>query len=118
MDMPKTKQPKWTKEEIRAMLVKSDKALCRGLMTIYGYQTAEEQSAGQTVEDNGMGFNGLDADFLTQMALYFQRTGRLTPGQMEHTRKAMLKYSGQLTRHANANHPKVTSNDLHNVDPA
>lgn len=102
----KTKQPKWTKEEIRDMLVKSDKALIRGLMTIHGYQTPEEQQAGVTVEDNGMGFNGLDAEFLTQMALYYIHNKYLTPGQIEWVRKKMLKYSGQLAAHANRTKPK------------
>ena len=104
-----TKQPKWKKEEIRDMLVKSDNALIRGLLTIYGYQTAEEQDVGATVEDNGMGFNGLDAEFLTQMALSYTQYKRLTDKQVEWTRKKMLKYAGQLTRHANVNHPKVPS---------
>lgn len=102
-----TKRLKWTKEEIRDMLVKSDKALIRGLMTIYSYQTAEEQAFGQTVEDNGMGFNGADAEFLTQIALSYKQYNRLTPGQIEWTRKKMLKYAGQLAQHANNNHPKT-----------
>lgn len=104
--MAKTKQPKWTKEEIRDMLVKSDKALIKGMMTIYGYQTDEEQNAGQTVEDNGMGFNGLDAEFLTQMCLFYTNHGYLTPGQTEWVRKKMLKYAGQLAGHANRTKPK------------
>ena len=97
---------KWTKPEILEMLKKSDKALIRGLMTIYGYQTDEERVRGVTVEDNGMGFNGVDADFLTQIALSYQQYGRLTPGQIEWTRKKMLKYAGQLAKHANSHHPK------------
>lgn len=101
------KRPKWNKAEVLEMLKKSDKALVRGLMTIYGYQTAEERVAGITVEDNGMGFNGADAEFLSQMALSFQQYGRLTPGQIEWTRKKMLKYAGQLAKHANLHHPKT-----------
>lgn len=108
--MAKTKTPKWTKEEIRDMLVKSDRALIRGLMTIHGYQTPEEQQAGVTVEDNGMGFNGVDAEFLTQMAITYTHYKRLTDKQIEWTRKKMLKYSGQLAAHANRTNPKkVTS---------
>lgn len=107
--MAKTKQPKWTKEEIRAMLVKSDKAVIKGLITIYGYQTADEKAVGATVEDNGMGFSGVDSQFLSDLARKYQKYQSFTQPQIECVRKCMLKYAGQLARHANAYHPKAPS---------
>jgi hypothetical protein len=101
-----TKKLKWTKAEIKEMLEKSDKALIRGLMTIYGYQTDEERNTGHTVEDNGMGFNGADAELLTQFALFYSQNNYLTPGQITWARKKMLKYAGQLANHANIHNPK------------
>ena len=96
-------KPKWNKDNIREMLVKSDKAVVRGLYRIHSFQTGEEQMSGQTVEDNGVGFNGVDADFLTRMVVWAKHhNDTLHPNQMVHVRKAMLKYSGQLARIANA----------------
>lgn len=96
-----TTPTKWTKEAIKARLEKDDKWLVRGLLAIYGRQTAEEQTHGQTVEDNGIGFNGVDAEILTSFALQFQQRGFLTTKQLEIARKKMLKYGGQLAKIAN-----------------
>lgn len=129
-----TKTPKWTKEEIKANMldltvgphkeVRGDAWVIRGLFTILANQTPEEQMAGVTVEDNGLGFNGADAEILTSFALQAQmvvdrlsqapdpalRAQRyskaLSPKQMEIARKKMLKYAGQLAAHANATKPK------------
>lgn len=92
---------KWTKEAIKARLEKDDKWLARGLLAIYGRQTAEEQDCGQTVEVNGIGFNGADAEILTSFALQYKERGFLTPKQLEIARKRMLKYAGQLAKIAN-----------------
>lgn len=92
---------KWNRENIREMLAKSDKAVIRGMIRIHSFQTAEEQSAGITVEDNGMGFNGLDAEFMTSLVNFHKERGFLTDTQMTLARKKMLKYAGQLARIAN-----------------
>lgn len=92
---------KWNRENVRDMLEKSDKALIRGLLRIHSFQTAEEQQAGVTREDNGMGFNGTDAEFLTSLVVFHKEAGFLTPGQIAICRKKMLKYAGQLARIAN-----------------
>ena len=124
--MAKTKTPKWTKEEIRANMQKpapvGDAWVIRGMFTILGNQTPEEQQCGQTVEDNGLGFNGVDAEILTSFCGQAQhrlsamnpkdptRYSRcLTPKQLEISRKLMLKYCGQLAAHANIHKPKVTA---------
>lgn len=99
--MPKPKL-KWNRQNIREMLERSDEAVIRGMNRIYSYQTPDEQVHGQTVEDNGLGFNGADAEFMTKLVLYYRQHGHLTPGQMVHARKKMLKYAGQLARFANA----------------
>ncbi len=97
-----TKQPKWKKEEIRDMLVKSDKALIRGLLRIHSFQTPEEQNAGVTVEDNGLGFNAFDAEFLTDMAIFHKHNGFIPDEKVPQVRKRMLKYAAQLAKIANA----------------
>lgn len=93
-----TTSTKWTKEAIRTRLESNDTWLVRGLLAIFARQTAEEQSAGFTKEDNGIGFNGADAEILTSFANQIKTRGFLTPKQIEIARKKMLKYAGQLVR--------------------
>lgn len=125
----KTKQPKWTKEEIKANMQdmslddsgarRGDRWVVRGMLSILKYQTEEEQQAGVTVEDNGVGFNGVDAEILTSFCDQARRglgyhknnplkyTMCLSAKQMEMARTKMLKYSGQLARIANTHNPKA-----------
>lgn len=92
---------KWTKDEIKAKLASDDKWLYRGLVAIFNKQTADEKVAGRTDYDNGIGFNGADAEILTSFAMQYIERGFLTPKQKEITRKKMLKYAGQLTKITN-----------------
>lgn len=86
----------YTKEYIREALLGSDKWLIRGLLAIYAHQTHDEQRAESTQEDNGIGFNGADANILSSIAKQVQRTGTMSIKQTAIVRKKMLKYSGQL----------------------
>ena len=96
-----TKRTDWKKEEIRAMLETNTTALCRGLVAIFDKQTEDEKVDGRTSHDNGIGFNGVDAEILTSYAMQYRERGFLTPKQLTITRKKMLKYAGQLTKIAN-----------------
>lgn len=123
-----TKQ-KWTKQKIRANMedtsvsargvVLGDVWVIRGMLALLEKQTPEEQQAGIAVEDNGMGFNGVDAEILTSFceqvkrhlskapkADQFRYSRALSPKQMEIARKKMLKYSGQLAGIANSQQDK------------
>ena len=91
----------WTKAEIKTNLETNDKWLCRGLVAIFKKQTADEQVEGRTSHDNGIGFNGVDAEILTSFAMQYLERGFLTPKQIAMTRKKMLKYAGQLVKIAN-----------------
>jgi len=91
----------WKKEEIKELLMKSDKAVMRGLVVIYSLQTAEERSAEVTIEHNGVGFSGVDAKFLSSLAEQIQKRGSLSEKQMFYARKKILKYAGQLTKISN-----------------
>ena len=85
---------------LRAAMANSAKHAIAGLMRIYANQTAGEQEMGATVEDNGIGFTGADADFLTSLAQSYEKYGRLTgdkeSGQMKFVFKKMPKYAAQL----------------------
>lgn len=93
---------KWTKDEIAHKLATDDRWLIRGMIAIWERQTEDEQSTESTEEQNGVGFNGLDAPILSSMVAQIQRPhGRLSVRQMEVIRKMMKKYAGQLTKIAN-----------------
>lgn len=97
------KRTDWTKAEIRTMLESDNIWLCRGLVAIFDKQTAEEQRDGRTEVDNGIGFNGVDAEILTNFALRIKNPERgfLSAKQLPIARKKMLKYAGQLCKIAN-----------------
>lgn len=80
------------------MLTENNAWLYRGLVTIYNYQTADEQAADATAHDNGVGFSGCDAPFLSSLAKQVISRGFLTPTQLTFARKKMVKYAGQLLR--------------------
>lgn len=91
----------WTKEIIREKLNTSDQWVIRGTLAIYAKQTAEEQNSDATLENNGVGFNGVDAELMSSYAIQYNRKGFLTPNQIAWARKKILKYSGQLAKIAN-----------------
>lgn len=95
------KPAKWNKELVRDFLKVSDAWVVKGVSTIYKLQTEAEKVSETTTEDNGVGFNSLDAELLSSFAKGINKYGSLTPGQMVWARKKMLKYSGQLAKIAN-----------------
>lgn len=67
------------------------------LLAVYARQTANEQQAEQTEEDNGVGFTGTDAEFLTSLAKQVEKYGRLSTKQIALMQKRMAKYASQTT---------------------
>lgn len=107
MVIAKTEKPEksrrvWTEEEIKHYVQTNDKVLYGALRKLYAEQTADEQMAGETKHNNGVGFNGADAKIMSSFAQFLARTGFLTPKQRAVARKKLVKYNRQLTRLANA----------------
>ena len=73
-----------------------DGVVIAALMTIYEKQTADEQVSGSTRWENGVGFNGRDAQFGTSLAQQYMRFGRLSPKQISAARRMLQKYRRQL----------------------
>jgi hypothetical protein len=84
----------------------------RTLEIIFQYQTESEKQADVTVEDNGVGFSGVDAEILSsfaKQAAAFQKKKAagsvppswkpLSPKQLAILMKRMKKYAGQLIAH-------------------
>lgn len=95
-----------TKVEIAEKLRTDNRWLERGILAIYKYQTEYEKNRGTTIEDNGVGFNGCDGEFLSSLAIWMGKSynpegSRLTPKQAAVARRKMIKYAGQLERIAN-----------------
>jgi hypothetical protein len=87
----------WNKESIQHLLDSNDEAVSKALMTIYARQTAAEKASQATVEHNGRGFTGTDAEFLSSIASRLPGYGyRLTARQLPHVRRKMRKYWRQL----------------------
>ena len=103
------------KEQIKAFLLKvasADKEKCREdrnyikqasrlfvwacLQALYERQEEGEKMAHATVVRNGVGFNGTDATFLSDVAEKTATRFDLSSGQARAVAKCLAKYSGQL----------------------
>ena len=91
----------WTTDDIKRLLQTNDTMLYRSLKILYSYQTADEKSAKDTITENGVGFNSVDAQFLSSCAEFLIKNGFLTIKQKSAVRTKMIKYTKQLTKLAN-----------------
>jgi hypothetical protein len=66
------------------------------LQALYQRQTSFEQESKCTVEDNGIGFNGYDSGFLSDVAERSKPYKRLSQLQLEKVAKRLIKYADQL----------------------
>ena len=93
----------WSKQDIKDLLARNDEAVRRALLIVYSFQTEEEQDYEETVEHNGIGFSGADANILSSFARQLKDNRQLSFKQMEIARKKMLKYSGQILNYMEVN---------------
>lgn len=70
----------------------------RALLRIFENQTLDEQKSKHTKYHNGIGFTGADGEFLSSLAVQFQKKKYLSPKQMNHLYKKMPKYWNQLLK--------------------
>lgn len=87
-----------TKLFIKEKLLTDNRWLYRGILAIYEKQTYEEKNAGNTIIDNGIGFNGADAFILSSFAKQLNQGRILSVKQLAIARKRMPKYAGQLLK--------------------
>lgn len=110
----------WTKETIIGLLDRSDNAVNKAVLAIYGEQTSDEQASETTRHSNGVGFNAFDARRGTYYAEYIGRRGSLSGRHLELARKMMKKYAGQLAAIGNSKHPEkaqAVEAKLRSADP-
>ena len=91
----------WTKEEILNLLANNDEMVKRSVLKLYEKQTDYEKAVQNTEENNGVGFNGLDANLLSSFAEFALKSGFLTTKQTAIARNKLKKYAGQLAKIAN-----------------
>lgn len=89
-----------TKSELvkfyREMLREFDGWAIRGLLAIYDKQTADEKRTETTNHNNGVGFRGCDAEFLSSLATRWLSGRELTEKQLAALKKVMPVYAKQL----------------------
>ena len=83
---------------LKERLAQDDRWTLRALTVVYRNQTADEQRAQQTIEHNGIGFSGPDAEILSSFARQYQQRGSLSPRQMNVLRRKIPSYAGQVAR--------------------
>lgn len=87
----------WDKAAVQELIDTNSTAVARALMIVYANQTRAEQAQGQTIEHNGIGFTGRDAEFLTDIAIKWQRWGRwASERQLRAVRRSVRKYHKQV----------------------
>ena len=91
----------WTRAEINEILDENDAAVIRGLLIIDGFQTATERACQATIDRNGIGWSGFDANFASSLASFARSRGRLSARQLVFARKLVKKHSRQLVLVAN-----------------
>ena len=101
----------WTADEVKANLQANDWWVARATRAIFEKgQTSDEQSAESTRYQNGVGFNGADAQIMSSFAkqvIDWYSTDRprfpfpLSPKQLGMARTRIVKYSRQLAELAN-----------------
>ena len=75
----------------------------KALVRIYQEnQTSDEQVDKTTSHDNGIGFTGVDAPFLSSLAEQYLRRGNLSDKQMSFVFKKMPKYARQVVAMSDA----------------
>lgn len=86
-------------EYFNHMIQTNTQWLRRAVVAIFNHQTSDEQVAGQTKHHNGVGFNGVDAEMMTNIAQRIIANSRsLTEREVTAARKTMRKYVRQLVR--------------------
>lgn len=86
MSKQKVNQPDFTNKEETA----------KALLALYSRQTYDERMSEQTIENNSIGFNGPDAEFLSSVALWIQEGKPYSDGQHKYVAQKLPKYWRQF----------------------
>lgn len=90
-----TNQKQW-EEYLKDLLKSNNKALVKALILIYQNQTIDEQECKESIEENGIGFNKIDAESLTAYAQKVLKGEKLHQRQLVYLKRTLPKYWRQL----------------------
>lgn len=95
-------------QTVRQLITSRSDALEKAILRIYEGQTSDEKLSDSVCHDNGIGFNGVDAPFMSSLAKqilankYNRPLGRrLSEKQRAIALKKMPKYAGQIVKMVN-----------------
>ena len=84
------------KSALKAKLASDGSWACRAIVRVYEHQTSAEQSTGETIEHNGVGFSGRDANILSSFAEQLKQGRTLSPKQLAVVFRCAPRYWGQV----------------------
>ncbi len=96
-----TKNKVWTIDEIKALLQKNPVFVAKSTVKIFERQTMDEKLTDSTGNNNGIGFNSVDAFIMSRLAKFYIERGYLSAKQFAIASKKIMKYAKQLTNIAN-----------------
>lgn len=82
--------------DIMDLIATKDEWTVGALIELYSLQTTDEQALQGTIHQNAIGFNALDADVLSSISEFYNRTGFLTSKQLGFVRRTIKKYHRQI----------------------
>lgn len=108
-----------TVQEFRNRLATDRGLALMEAMTLYDLQTRDERAQGETIYDNGWGYNQTDAPVLTEIIRRLLAGGEPTEADYWQATRRMPKYAAQLQRFAQLGEdtgfafaPRVTKSGL------
>ena len=81
---------------LKEQIATRDNQAVKALITVFNNQTSVEQDNDCTDCYNGVGFTGVDAEFMSSLAKQYLKKGYLSENQISYVKKTMPKYARQL----------------------
>lgn len=94
-------EKKWNKEEIAQLLQSNKRMVEKSIVKLYELQTEDEKVTHSSNHNNGLGFNGVDSNIMSNFAEWLLSGKHLSKKQFQIAQRKIMKYTGQLTKIAN-----------------
>lgn len=83
---------------LKELINENERFTVWALLEVFKNQTSVEQECQATIDLNGIGFSGVDAEILTSFAQQYQRRQSLSDKQMAIARRRVPAYAAQIER--------------------
>jgi len=88
----------------------------QALLRLYEFQTLSEKTSGVSVEQNGMGFSGFDAPFLSHVVCRLRCHANFAPEMKDKIQRKVRRYAEQVVEISDMDKLKVALDRYYNVD--